>query len=104
MPAMFAQYFAGAKPSTPAADPAVTACEECGGQIPLNSRFCPLCGHQQLVFQRCESCGKNLAPNAKFCSRCGKAVGDALSSWVCEECGSENMPEALFCNQCGKKR
>jgi membrane protease subunit (stomatin/prohibitin family) len=104
MPAMFAQYFAGATPSAPAAGPTVTACEECGGQIPINSRFCPLCGHQQLVFQRCESCGKNLAPNAKFCSRCGMAVTDTISAWICEECGSENMPEARFCNQCGKKR
>jgi len=104
MPAMFAQYFAGATPSAPAAGTTVTACEECGGQIPINSRFCPLCGHQQLVFQRCESCGKNLAPNAKFCSRCGMAVADTISAWNCEECGSENMPEARFCNQCGKKR
>jgi membrane protease subunit (stomatin/prohibitin family) len=104
MPAMFAQYFTGAKPSASSAAPDTASCQECGHQIPIDARFCPLCGHQQLVFQRCESCGKNLAANAKFCSRCGKAVESAPSPWICSDCGNENLPEAAFCNQCGHKR
>jgi membrane protease subunit (stomatin/prohibitin family) len=103
MPAMFAQYFSGARPSPVSETPDSAVCQECGGGIPLSARFCPLCGHQQVVFQRCESCGKNLAPNAKFCSRCGMAVTDAPKAWTCAGCGSENLPDARFCNQCGEK-
>ncbi len=108
MPAMFAQYFAGAGPSASAGqasgEAAGAACRECGGRIPLDARFCPLCGHQQVVFLRCESCGKNLAPNARFCSRCGKPLEGAPKAWTCGQCGSDNLADAHFCNQCGGKR
>jgi membrane protease subunit (stomatin/prohibitin family) len=104
MPAMFAQYFTAGRQPAATEKPDSASCQECGHQIPVDARFCPLCGHQQLVFQRCESCGKNITPNAKFCSRCGKAVEAAPAQWVCAGCGSENLPDARFCNQCGDKR
>ena len=104
MPAMFAQYFAGAAPSGQSnISGASAACHECGGKIPQDARFCPLCGHQQLVFIRCTNCGKNLTPNAKFCSRCGRKAGEKPRPWVCSQCGEENLAEAMFCNQCGEK-
>ena len=66
MPAMFANYFAkGGQDSGKAAKTA--ACQECRQEIPVDARFCPHCGHQQLVFNACANCGKNLAPNARFC-------------------------------------
>ncbi len=104
MPAMFAQYFAGAKPSgQPAPAETQAACHECGSGIPTEAKFCPQCGHQQLVFTQCTNCGKNLTLNAKFCSRCGHKADEKPQPWFCSHCGEENLAEAMFCNQCGEK-
>lgn len=78
-------------------------CIDCGNQIPSDARFCPLCGHQQVVLVRCRNCGKNLTPSAKFCSRCGEAVGMQKKFRCCRECGTENLAEAIFCNNCGTR-
>ena len=73
MPAMFAQYFASAKPAdSQNSDQLKFKCQECQNLIPTDSKFCPSCGHQQLIFNQCANCGKNLTPNAMFCSRCGQ--------------------------------
>jgi len=104
MPAMFAQYFAGAQPGQKQEQAQETfSCPECQTTIPANAKFCPACGHQLLVFTECAHCGKNLTPNAKFCSRCGHAVEDKPKEKFCSKCGSENLPESSFCNQCGEK-
>ena len=109
MPAMFAQYFnTGGKlaqtgTATTAAAPARALCQECRSEIPLSAKFCPMCGHQQLVFVQCRACGKNLTPNARFCSRCGQAVDAEPTSVRCGKCGAENLADAKFCNQCGEK-
>ncbi len=78
-------------------------CPECGFELDPNSRFCPNCGHQILVFRRCANCGKNLTPKAKFCPSCGTPAGSALLPKVCPNCGKENLPKATFCNNCGEK-
>jgi len=104
MPAMFAQYFAAGKPApeTPDGTEGVT-CAECHQAIPAHAKFCPHCGHQQLVFQKCANCGKNLTPNAKFCSRCGHPAEEKPKPRFCAKCDGENMPESSYCNQCGEK-
>ena len=104
MPAMFSQYFDGKKPAPQTPDtPQGVPCAECKNTIPHDAKFCPRCGHQQLVFQQCSNCGKNMTPNAKFCSRCGHPAEEKPKEKCCPECGSENLADSSFCNQCGEK-
>ncbi len=102
LPAMFAQYFGGQAPSR---DPSTreAQCHECTGTLPAEARFCPHCGHQQLVFRQCIQCGKNLTPNARFCSRCGQEAEAQLAARTCGQCGAENLSDAVFCVACGEK-
>jgi membrane protease subunit (stomatin/prohibitin family) len=104
MPAMFAQYFAPGSPRAPQTNPAQqTSCPECHQPIPIQAKFCPHCGHQQLVFKECANCGKNLTPNAKFCSRCGHPAEEKAKPKICPRCGTENLADSIYCNQCGEK-
>ncbi len=105
MPAMFAQYFTGAASQSKQDSPDTFTCKctECENLIPGTAKFCPFCGHQQIVFTQCTRCGKNLTPNAKFCSRCGHPTEEKPKSKFCANCGSENLADALYCNQCGEK-
>jgi membrane protease subunit (stomatin/prohibitin family) len=106
MPAMFAQYFNAAGKGAaqqPSTDTDQTNCQECKSSIPLSAKFCPMCGHQQLVFVQCGNCSKNLAPNARFCSRCGHPAEEKPQPVLCGKCGTENLAGAKFCTQCGEK-
>ena len=114
MPAMFAQAFqtqksppagGGGTAPPPGGAPAQqkTACPDCKARIPQDAKFCPYCGHQQLVFDQCVNCGKNLPPNAKFCPKCGHPADEKPHPKNCPNCGVENLPDSQFCNQCGEK-
>jgi membrane protease subunit (stomatin/prohibitin family) len=104
MPAMFAQYFAGGRDGarTESATHA-SECPECKQAVGADAKFCPHCGHQQVVFDQCARCGKNLTPNARFCSRCGHAVEERPKPKSCAKCGTENLEDSVYCNQCGEK-
>ena len=102
MPAMFAQYFAGAQPRSGQHQPQ-SKCPECANSISPSSKFCPDCGHQLLVFEQCTRCSKNLTPTAKFCSRCGHPTEDKSTTRSCPNCGIENLSDSSFCNECGEK-
>jgi membrane protease subunit (stomatin/prohibitin family) len=96
MPGMFAA------PQAVPAPAATVQCVECGRAIAADARFCPFCGHQQVVLMQCAHCGKNLTPGAKFCSRCGHPTGEKPAAVICPHCGTENLPGARFCNNCGR--
>ena len=103
MPAMFSQYFTGAQPGTGKSDVQHdVSCPDCRHSIPPEAKFCPFCGHQQLVFRQCTKCGKNLTPSAKFCPRCGQSAEERPKPKVCSKCHSENLTESTYCNQCGE--
>jgi membrane protease subunit (stomatin/prohibitin family) len=104
LPAMFANALSGrrSEPSAPAAASSVP-CPECRSGVPVDSKFCPQCGHQLVVFTRCAGCGKNLTPGAKFCPRCGLEAGAGPRKTSCSACGADNLPGSMFCNECGEK-
>jgi membrane protease subunit (stomatin/prohibitin family) len=101
LPAMFGGALQRQQPAGGMASSNV--CAECALAIPEDARFCPACGHQQLIFDQCDGCGKNLTPNARFCSRCGAPAGRRAATVVCRGCTAENLPHATFCNQCGER-
>ena len=110
MPAMFAEAFrpqaGGTGPGTGggASSPNhEVKCTDCGHPAPVDAKFCPHCGHQQLIFDQCVNCSKNLPPNAKFCPKCGHPADEKPAPKSCPSCKSENLPGSTFCNQCGEK-
>jgi membrane protease subunit (stomatin/prohibitin family) len=101
MPALFADQLR--KSEKDGLGISTLTCPECKNPISEESRFCPACGHQIVVFDQCTECGKNLAPKSKFCPRCGRPVQEKKISTQCPHCGTENLPHSVFCNQCGEK-
>ncbi|MGB3212710.1 MAG: SPFH domain-containing protein [Desulforhopalus sp.] len=78
-------------------------CPDCSNDIAADARFCPLCGHQQLILAQCSNCGKNLTPKARFCSQCGQETDRKKQPKKCISCNAENLQDAMFCNQCGER-
>ncbi len=103
MPAMFSEAFKTDKKTPQTQAQQNIKCPDCGNFISRESKFCPLCGHQQVVFSQCSNCGKNLPPHAKFCPRCGHPADEKPVARKCPNCSAENMPGSVFCNQCGEK-
>ena len=99
MPAMFSDAFRQQGKTAPPE----TFCPDCKHAVSKEAKFCPYCGHQQLVFDQCGSCGKNLPPNARFCPKCGKPAAQKPGEKICSHCKGENLPDATFCNQCGER-
>ncbi len=101
MPALFGGMLQQ-QPDRQQAD-GLAPCHDCKNPIPHDSRFCPLCGHQQLVFRKCARCGKNLPPSARFCPKCGAPDQEKPVARICGKCSAENLAGSVFCNQCGEK-
>ncbi len=79
-------------------------CPDCHLAVADDTRFCPHCGHQLVVFNQCGHCHKNLPANARFCPKCGQATeAPPPAPKSCQGCGSENLSESIFCNQCGER-
>ena len=103
MPAMFADMFRPRESAAVGPVTGKTTCSDCGHSIAADARFCPVCGHQQVILDKCVNCGKNLTPSARFCPRCGHPADEKPVSRICPQCKAENMPGSTFCNQCGEK-
>ena len=106
MPAMFSEAFRpqpgkGGGGTEPVSQE--FKCPDCGHAIPKDAKFCPYCGHQQLIFHQCANCGKNIPPNARFCPKCGHPVEEKPLARICSHCKTENLPGSVFCNNCGEK-
>jgi len=78
----------------------VVNCPKCHGDVALDSRFCPHCGHQMVVSNKCPKCGKDLPPEANFCMVCG---ADIKQKHECPKCKAILPPGALFCTACGER-
>jgi len=105
MPAMFAQYFASAKPADSQKSGKLKfTCPECQNSIPTDSKFCPSCGHQQLVFTQCTNCGKNLTPNA---ATSAVKSSNFLIDYQCPQCGApavlDETDRLFLCEYCRVK-
>ncbi len=103
MPAMFADAFRPRTGSAAGSSPVETHCPDCKQPISKDAKFCPNCGHQQIVFDQCVNCGKNLPPHAKFCPKCGHRADEKPAVRICSHCNAENLPGSAFCNQCGER-
>jgi membrane protease subunit (stomatin/prohibitin family) len=101
MPALFADQLR--KADKDGVEVPGLTCPECRHLISGETRFCPSCGHQIVVFDKCPECGKNLPPKAKFCPGCGRSVQEKKPSSKCPHCGIENLSNSVYCNQCGEK-
>jgi len=75
-------------------------CPKCHGDVPLDARFCPHCGHQMVVSNKCPKCGKDLPPEANFCMSCGAGLDQ---KHVCPKCKTVLPPGTKFCTGCGEK-
>jgi membrane protease subunit (stomatin/prohibitin family) len=75
-------------------------CPGCHGDVPLDARFCPKCGHQMVVVNKCPSCGKDLPAEANFCMVCGMDLKQKLA---CPKCSTALPPGTRFCTGCGEK-
>ena len=103
MPAMVAEMFKSRDAGIPTIDTQGVTCPDCSHDIPKDAKFCPYCGHQQLVLSQCSNCGKNTPPNAKFCPKCGRPIDEKPKPKFCSHCKVENLPDSLYCNNCGEK-
>lgn len=82
------------------------SCENCGGQVPINSKFCPNCGEEviiKMVFERCENCGGEILRDKKFCPDCGSAIVKKELKTNCERCNAELLYGKKYCVECGVK-
>jgi membrane protease subunit (stomatin/prohibitin family) len=75
-------------------------CPACHGEVPIDSRFCPHCGHQLVVIRKCPRCNENLSAADRFCPSCGLDLSAELR---CRKCHTKLPQGTKFCFNCGEK-
>jgi membrane protease subunit (stomatin/prohibitin family) len=75
-------------------------CQKCHGDVPIDSRFCPHCGHQMVVIKKCPKCSKDLGASDKFCPNCGL---DLKAEHQCKKCNTKLPTGTKFCLNCGER-
>ena len=62
----------------------ITFCGNCGAELGLNTKFCPICGSKSNFasssktigqFGFCKNCGTQVTSDEQFCSQCGEKIG-----------------------------
>jgi membrane protease subunit (stomatin/prohibitin family) len=90
----------GGQSESKAVETGLVNCPKCHGDVPVNSRFCPHCGHQMVVIRKCPRCSKDLAAADNFCPSCGL---DLKVEHQCSKCNTKLPPGTKFCFNCGEK-
>lgn len=101
----------------------VKKCPQCGGDSPLEAKFCNSCGYHFVNNSteaapvdktiKCAKCGSELSEGSAFCENCGASIasqqnesGESNTEVVkvikCANCG-EDVGDSAFCTNCGTK-
>ncbi len=78
----------------------IVNCPQCHGEVSVDSRFCPHCGHQMVAIRKCPQCNSNLTANDNFCPACGLNLKSELQ---CPNCKTKLPAGTKFCFNCGEK-
>ena len=104
LPAMFAQYFAGAQPQTaPGKDQPESKCPNAKIRFQPAPNFARIAVISFWFLNNVHTAPKTSPRRQKFCSRCGHPADEKPEIKFCPNCGNENLDDAIFCNDCGEK-
>ena len=90
-------------------------CNNCGGELPADAKFCILCGcktgiedaHPVSAGDACPYCGGRIDPTMIYCNMCGRRLTEPNlpaplpEMKYCEVCGGVLSENEVYCSRCG---